>query len=172
LESELPRSRNTSSRSGCQTSRRICILRHLCHVESEKQTDIQAAGLCERPGVSCSCRGRCSPSANNNMSKSSHKYIHKRPAVTRFCALVGAPFSGLSMRIFLLRARSTSPHTSMFVRHTPLGLSRKGWCLHRPNSGRGERGPIPPLVGVQRAGLAYRSHFHSSLCCCIISSCC
>jgi hypothetical protein len=127
LESELPRSRNSSPRSGCQTSRRICILRHLCHVESEKQTDIQVAGLCERPRVSCSCRGQCSPSANNNMSKSSRKYIHKRPAVTRFCALVGAPFSGLSMRIFLLRARSTSPHTSMFVRHTPLGLSRKGW---------------------------------------------
>ena len=32
LESEFPRSR----RSGCQTSRRICIFRHLCHVESKK----------------------------------------------------------------------------------------------------------------------------------------
>jgi hypothetical protein len=76
------------------------------------------------------------------------------------------------MRIFLLRARSTLPHTSMFARHTPLGLSRKTRCLHWPNSGRGERRSIPQLVGVQRGGLACRSCFHLSLCYCISSSCC
>src|SRR6202044_3812029 len=86
--------------------------------------------------------------------------------------LAGPSFSRLPMRIFLLRARSTLPHTSMFARHTPLGLSRKTRCLHWPNSGRGERRSIPQLVGVQRGGLTCRSCFHLSLCYCISSSCC
>src|SRR5271156_2641616 len=114
-----------------QTSRRICILRHLCHVESERQTEIQVAGLYKRPGVSRSYHGQLSPSADNNEQELSQ---------IRF---VGASFSGLSMRIFLLRARSTSPHASMFMGHTSLGLSPKDGCLHRPNSGRGKRGSIP-----------------------------
>jgi hypothetical protein len=36
----------------------------------------------------------------------------------------------------------------------------KTGCLHWPNSGSGGGGSIPQLVGVQRGGLACRSHFH------------
>ena len=120
------------------------------HVESERQTEIQVASLYKRPGffvhtVDSVVHPRII------MSKSSHNYVYKTPAMTRFDTLVGSSFSRLSMRIFLLRARSTSPHTSMFVKHTPLGLSQKDGCLHRPNSGLGERGSIPELVEYKGA---------------------